>query len=523
MKKIYLVAALTSAILVAASCSDNLDIKQHGTLNYDTYYQTDEQYLSADAAMYSTYAGLEYNLMLCRNMLTDDFIAGGAQRGDNFDLENMNEFSFDAEESYIQSIFSTYYTVIYKANVILGHVPADGDATAQLVRAEAKVFRAWCYFDLISQFGNPPIVDHELAPSEYNVPNGSTEELWALVEKDLTEAIESGSLVSKTSINDNTTWRVTKEFAEAILGKAYLWQNKYKEAAAEFDKVINSQLYRLAQDTDYAYGDLHRIPNKHNVESIFESNRVYDSNNSYGNFTLFYLMINWRTDHMSGVSGTEVMDTGWGFQCPTKDLYDAFVKDEGVNGYRLNQTMKTYDQLKAMGINVTSNILSYGYFMWKTRPVKADRGYSSDFVYDANALWMRYAEVLLCAAEANFRAGDTGKALSQVNLIRKRAKLPDLTTLTLDDIKLEKRLELCAEGQRYADLVRYSAVDGKDEAYEALKDNGSVYPVMDASGNVTLKPCNKTLYGFKKGKSELLPYPATEIRLNSAIKQNPGY
>lgn len=68
---------------------------------------------------------------------------------------------------------------------------------------------------------------------------------------------------------------------------------------------------------------------------------------------------------------------------------------------------------------------------------------------------MRYAEVLLLAAEANLQAGQPDKALYDINQIRERAKETPLTSVTLDDIKTEKRLELCLESVRYQDLVRW--------------------------------------------------------------------
>lgn len=514
---ILLCAASAMVLLGSASCSDLLDIPQHGVLNYDTYYNTDEQIESASAAMYLEVRGWEYNVMLTKNMLTDDFTAGGAQRGDNIDLERLNEFTFDAEESYIENMFTTYYTLIYKANVVLGHVDESMSEMARMACAEAKTLRAWAYFDLITMWGNPPLVDHELLPSEYSMPNASKEQLWAFVEKDLTEAIESGALAEKSSVSDNTTWRVTKQFAQAVLGKAYLWQGKYEEAAKQFNAVVESEKYKLF---DGEYGDMHRVSNKHNCESIFESNRIHDDNNQYQNFTMYYIMINWRMDKLDYPGDTPLMNTGFGFRVPADDLYREFVRIEGADGYRLNQTLKTYEQIKdqlGMSVKPGSTVLNEGYFMWKDRALSEDRGFSNDYFYNGNPLWMRYAEVLLCGAEASLLAGDAATATDYVNQVRARARLAPLSTVTLDDIKVEKRLELCGEGQRFQDLVRWG------EAASRLADNGKTYPVLSANGNVEYVATNNASAGFKAGKNEVLPYPATEKRLNDNIVQNIGY
>lgn len=496
------------------SCSDLLDIPQKGVLDYNTYYNTDDQILSADIAMYLEVRGWEYNVKLCKAMLTDDFWAGGSMRGDNNNLEHLNEFTFDAEEDYVQAMFTTYYTLIYKANVILGHVAEEGASDmAKMARAEAKVFRAFAYFDLKTMWGNPPLVDHELAPSEYNVPNGTDEELWGLMEKDLTEAIASGALTEKSNLNDGSTWRVTKQFAQALLGKVYLWQGKNSEAAAQFDAVVTSGKYALMDD----YSLIHRASEKHNVESIFESNRVHDDNNSWQNFSMYALMTNWRMDKMNWPADTPIMNTGWGFRVPTKSLYDDFVKDEGVDGYRLNESLKTLDQLNSeLGITLKSPVIGEGYFMWKLRILAEERGMGNDYVYMANTLWMRYAEVLLCGAEAHLAAGNASKAAEYLNMIRTRAHLAPKSSVTLEDIKLEKRLELFGEGTRMQDLLRWGEGD-------KMSDNGNTYPELQVNGQVSYKSCGNPTHGFKSGKNDRLPYPATEIRLNNAIQQNPGY
>ena len=513
-RNIILTVVAAALSLAAVSCSKMLDIPQKGVLDYNTYYKTDDQILSADVAMYLEVRGWEYNVKLCKAMLTDDFWAGGSMRGDNNNLEHLNEFTFDAEEDYVQAMFQTYYALVYKANVILGHVEEEGgSAMAKMARAEAKVFRAFAYFDLKTMWGNPPLVDHELAPSEYNVPNGSDEELWNLMETDLTEAINSGALAEKSGVNDNSTWRVTKQFAQALLGKVYLWQGKYAEAAAQFDAVVGSGKYALMDD----FSLIHRASQKHNSETLFESNRVHDDNNSFQNFSMYGLMTNWRMDKMNWPADTPIMNTGWGFRVPTKNLYDDFVKDEGVDGYRLNNSLKTLAQLNSeLGITLKSPVIGEGYFMWKLRILAEERGMGNDFVYMANTIWMRYAEVLLCGAEAHFLAGNTGKAADYVNQVRVRAHLAPLGSVTLNDIKLEKRLELFGEGTRMQDLLRWG--EGSK-----MSDNGNTYPELQVNGQVKYVPCGNPSHGFKAGKNERLPYPATEIRLNSAIEQNPGF
>ena len=517
MKAKNIILAFAAAVTALSSCNGLLDIPQHGVQDFASYYQTDEEAEAAVIACYLQLRGNEYNAVLGKNMLTDDFWAGGGGRNDNADLEGLNEFTFATDQGQLEGMFSSYYGIIYKANVVLGHVPEETEVQLR-ARAEAQVFRAFAYFELISMWGNPPVVDHELEPSEYQRPNGTTEELWALVEKDLTEAIGSGKLTEKKNADDKT-WRVTKQFAQALLGKAYLWQKKYDDAAKTFDEIIASGKYRLY---DGNYEDMLGYNAKQNCESIFESVRIYDQNNTWQNVTMLNLMLHWRTDCMTAdwaANGLSAL--GWGFANPQKNLYEEFVKVEGENGYRLNQTMKTYDQMREMGIKVADGktIINEGYFMWKWR-ITSDQSPASEsnFTDNNNVRWMRYAEVLLCAAEAHAENNNPGKAAEYMNMIRTRAQAPVQGSYTIEEIRTEKRLELCGEGTRFQDMLRWGIAE------ERMKNQGAYCPLLHPNGTVEQKVYNTdaSKFGFKS-KHNLLPYPGTEIRLNPNITQNPGW
>lgn len=519
MKTKHIFSVLALSALMFTSCNDLLDIPQHGVLNNETYYQTDEEAESAIIACYSTLQGLGYNALLGKNALTDDFWSGGATRGDNADLEACNEFTFNTDLAFLEGMWSSYYGIIYRANVVLERLSDDSDVKLR-AKAEAKVFRAWAFFELTSMWGTPPMVDHLLAPSEYQISNGKPEELWALMENDLKEAIESGKLTSKKDAYDQT-WRITKEFAQAILGKVYLWQGKNEEAAAAFDAVINSGCYALYND----YENLLTYPGKQNCESMFESVRVKDPNNEYLNIMVMTgVMVHFRTDCLvpNCCSNAGLANTGWGFMSPQKSLYEDFVAVEGENGYRLNATLKTYDQMKDQyGIEIANgkNIINEGYFMWKWRfTAEADDVPTIASMADSNNFrWMRYAEVLLLAAEANLTVNPT-KAVEYFNMIRNRAQAPTVSALTLEDIQREKRIELCGEGTRFQDIIRWKI------AKDLLKDQGKHCPILHPNGEVEYKVYNTdaSKYGFKD-KHYLLPIPGTETRLNGAITQNPGW
>jgi len=214
-----------------------------------------------------------------------------------------------------------------------------------------------------------------LTPDEYRQSNGTASDTWAFVEQDLSEAINSGTLPSKSSANDAETGiRVTKEYAQALLGKAYLFQGKNSEAASMLDNVINSNKYALfAGEYDAQF---HAAANN-NRESLFELQKRNDAEQLWNTFDFIYIMQGWRTSVLSyGMPAVMELALGtYGFINPRKSLYDAFVAWEGADGYRLGKTMLNYDQMKAFGVTVQPGAAVYGnegYFFWKNQSLRED-------------------------------------------------------------------------------------------------------------------------------------------------------
>lgn len=514
MKTKYIILGLAVTVLALfTSCEGMLNIDQHGTASFDTYYQTDEEANEAITAVYANFASIHYNYYFVKNLLSDDFWSGGGGRGDNNENEQLNEYTFGPEHSYIKGVFQSYYSVIYLSNVVLGHVP-DETAIQKRAIAEAKVFRAFAYIDLISMWGTPPMVDHELLPSEYKQPNGDPVKLWSLVENDLKEAIASNSLEEKSSAADDSNYRIKKQFAQALLGKAYVFQKKWAEAATVLDEIVASGKYALYTGD---YEDILTIHAKNNCESLFEVNKLNDPNNAWTNWTIYAAMVGWRGSAMNITS--EINAECWGFCNPQSDLYQAFVQNEGTDGYRLNQTMKSYEAVKAQGDAVIDGKELYGHegiFMWKSRILKEEMisgGWMSSY---NNIRYMRYAEVLLLAAEAHFQNGNIPKATEYVNQIRNRAKLASKATVTIDDIMLEKRLELCGESVRFQDMIRWGIAS-------KMVDQGKKTPWFTSGGTTKWIEYNSGDKAGFKDKHLLLPFPETEITLNQNVQQNPGW
>lgn len=527
MKTIYIyILSLILGLLLFNSCEDLLDIPQQGVISIDNFYQTDQEAIEAITAVYSTWRDMAYNEFFLKNMLSDDIICGGGSRGDNNQMEQLNEYTYSAANTVVSGLFSSLYQLIYLSNLVIDHFEEDSDVKAQAI-AEAKTARAWAYFELVTLWGPVPFSIHELSPSEYQQNNGDVNEIWAQIEKDLSEAANSNALPEKSSASDTSVGaHVTKHTALSFLGKAQLYQGKYEEAATTLKSVINSGKYELYTD----YENVLREVADFCSESIFEVNSLNDPENAFTQGTLFLApMIGWRTDHLT-IDGFYTGDhniypSGWGFASPTQNLFDAFVLYDGVDSYRFKNSIRTYSDIGELGIqlNPGSNLYgNVGYFGWKHRYI-GEETVENSFGLQAsfNFRVMRYAEVLLMAAEACYQSDNKGDAVNYINQIRTRAKLEPLASVSIDDIKMEKRLELCCENVRYQDLLRW------DEAETALANQGKDVPSFfgyndDGTYKVNIVYTNET-YGFKKGKHEYLPFPEHEINVNKNIIQNPGW
>ncbi len=502
------------------SCEDRLDIPKHGNMgSQKDFYKTDADALQALASLYDTWGGSYYNWFYTKNLLADDIWCGGGNRGDNASMEQLNEYTFDTDHAMIRDLYTDMYKIIYKANLIIDLLEPDTDQKKRAV-AEARFFRAWANFELVTLFGTAPVVDRLLTPDEYRLGNSTPAEMWTFIEKDLSDAINSGALPSKINVNDSETGiRVTKEVAQAILGKAYLFQGKNSDAATMLDQVIDSGKYNLYQGE---YDMLLHAVADGSSESMLEVQKRNDAEQIWNVGTMTFLMQGWRTDKLNttGEALNVIAQGTYGFMNPRKTLYNAFVAMEGKNGYRLNSTMRTYQQMVEFGISIQPGASMIGHeslFMWKNRALQEDCVYDASYFQSLqyiNLRVMRYAEVLLLATEAHIQAGSSEKALRYINQIRTRAQLTPLSSVTLKDIKEEKRLELCLESVRFQDLVRWG------DAETAMGEQGKEILAFSATGVEAL--FTNTNYGFK-AKHKLLPIPLKELELNPNMQQNENW
>ena len=549
-RHIYL--GLLAGLVSFSSCNvDLLDIPQQGVTSEETFYKTDEDCEEAIAAVYSAwrtaYSGghsgaAQYaNGFFLKNFLADDFNSGGS-RSDQTYAQEIYESRIMPTNLWVEAYYKDLYSTVYLCNLVIGKFDPSESAIKARNVAEAKVYRALCYFELTTLWGNPPKVDRVLQNSdEYKVYNSTKEELWSFIETDLKDAIDSGALTSKTSLNDKDgCTRATLEAAKTILGKAYLYQGKYGDAKPLFKEVINTGLYDLEDDIDVLY---HTAGNG-SKEYVLECTRHFDMSNMYSQGGWYGILANWGFGY-GFIAGTEAdshfkfnSTSGYSYYNPTKSLYDAFVAEEGEDGYRVTSWICPFDRVPSMniGVNATNNRYgNEGYFRLKWLTSTDDENVSFWCGNQSCTPVIRYADVLLMMAECCIQTGDAD-ADNYFNRVRTRAKLPSKSGITMDDLKLERRLELAMEAVRFQDLIRWG------DAATVLKDKGKKLPTFQivpdpdndlttAEGIYNAKYTTSVSYtdneyelaGWTPNRDELLPYPENEIEVNPNIDQNPGY
>ncbi len=489
-------ALILLMLLMPSACSDDfLDKPLQGELTQEFFPSNANDAFLATNAVYNTLRNWFYNYggYPIYDIMSDDALKGSNPSDGAATIGPYEDFSFNTNADGLERWWNTLYEGIKRTNVVIEKVPEismNADLKARYI-AEAKFFRALFYFDLVTAWGGGPIITSTEPPTI--VDRATREEVNALIEADLTEAIEN--LPTKNEYGPNELGRATRDAAKALLGKVFLYQNNFTQAETYFLEVINSGLYAL--DTDFIR--THSEEGEFNAESVFEVNAIpldgtVNGGSQWGN--------------VQGVRGNP--NRGWGFNRPSLDLINAFQQNQDprlegtviflgdeIDGIPIVGDSQTPDEVRDENDNLIE-IESYNRKVWVTGTRVVEQ-------WGHNRRIIRYADVLLMAAEASAQNNNIPQALNFLNEVRRRARgnnpdvLPDITetnpAMLLESIYDERRFELALEGHRYPDLIR----------------TGKAVEVLGAQG-------------FTPGKHELLPIPQVEIDLTEGrMQQNPGW
>lgn len=492
MKNIFRISILfVAGFLVTTSCDDYVDLNPQYSLDADNYFRSEGDYERALTGAYDLMQ-TSYLSFWIGEIASDNAIAGGESPTDSEGLHQIDAMTHGGVNSELRSIWRWMYTGITRVNYIFENKDNIEFEGKDAILAQAAFLRAHYYFELVKFFGDVPlVVDRRLGVEEVgSLGRTPKSDVYAQIEIDLLFAAEHLDWTSPVK------GRITKGAALALLGKAYLYQEKFAEAAETLDIVINEGPYELEDD----YESLFRLAGENNSETVFDIQYVAVEGGSYGCFVCLEGNAAVGFDGIRGYDGPIYAD-GNSYNLPTADLYEAFANDDprrdiavldieafiaeqdepddikyvegggGHTGYYNNKYLKRADELGLPDTDLTSPL---------------------------NYKVIRYADVLLMAAEAYNRKAspDDNQAREYLNEVRDRVGLDpinDSGVALTEAIWAERNLELAGEGHRFFDLVR----TGK---------------------------AAQEIEGFEAGKNELFPIPQDEIDLAGAgWSQNPKY
>ncbi len=568
-------AILVLNLVVSACKKDFLEVPANGSLT--------EEVLSSKKGLDGLLVGC-YSILTGRggfytgmgNWLHGSILGGEANKGTNAGDQSVanpvQRYETLPNNGAVGDKWRITYEGVARCNTLLRLTSTTTDATVTAedktrITAEARFLRGLYYFELKRMWGNVPYVDENMT-SEEAVKVTNTADIWPKIEADLQYA------VSNLPETQSALGRANKWAASALLGKVYLYEQKFAEAKTIFTDVIangktaGGEKYGLLD----SYAEVFKAETNNSKESVFamqaavNTGNVNNANNeNVLNFPYntgsdgpagccgffqpsFDLVNSFRTD----ANGLPLLDGSYNQPAnEVKSDYgvqsaDAFTPDAGNLDPRLDHSVGRrgipyldwidhpgynwirdqpyagpYSPKKFVFYRATQNTLTDG-SSWT-------RGYTGQ-----NQPIIRYADVLLMAAEAEIEAGSLTTALDYINQVRARAANPatwvkkngadaskyvigQYTSFASQEaartaVRLERKLELSGEGHRFFDLKRWGVAATVLNAYLQGPDGTRL---ATALGGAT----------FTAGTDELYPIPQSQIDLQGAdvLKQNPGY
>lgn len=469
---ILIVALMLFSIL---SCKKSfVDIIPQGLVPVSTYYASEIDIKNALTGAYNSLRPVYNNQWAFAELPSDNTQTVGETEAA---WGEQDKLSWIASSTNIQAAWARYYTSIAYCNLVLDHIgPVPMTETNRnSYIGQAKFLRALMYFNLVRMFGGVPLVLNEITSESqaYSYDRAPVAEVYAQIEADLTAA---GSVLpsSYTGVN---VGRATSIAAKALLGKVYLFENKFPEAESKLAEIIPS-----APSPLISYDQVFGLGRDNNAEIIF-SIQYLTGGFSEGN--------TFASGFVPQLSGTTIIGvTATSLNLGSKDLYNSFEPGD----LRFN-----------VSIGAFSSGSTVYYYAKKLIYSTVPSGSEGDNDWPV----LRWGDVILMYAEALNENNRTPEALIQLNKVRTRAGLTPKLNLTKVDARIaiqkDRRIELCFEGERWFDLIRWNIFI---PVMEAFKTNYP--PTSGAFANIV-------------PELSLFPIPTRERSLNPNLSQNPGY
>ena len=455
--------------------------------------------------------GLGLTLMLRSDMVDIGNPSTAAERieHDQFTVSASNPLILNPSNPE-RSFWPRLYQIVRGTNETLREVEALADqdpGVKEEIAARARFLRGYAYYHLVRLFGDIPYLDERITTAEASIATKTAAET-------VYENIIADFEYAKEWLPDSRTNRALpgKAAASAFLASVYLTRGEYQLAYDEATDIINKAgTYNLALEPDYR-NIFHAENTDFSLEPIFVidfvGTNINDESRDYlAAFTGFYGQ---ATYYPSG---------GWSVMVPALSVYESWedgdyrkevnFDDEALDNSGNIIPFTSFSSLD--GRNANRPHISKYTAMAGDLPQANTSGRDSHSNYQL----MRYAEVLLIAAEAAVELNRAAEADQWINMLRERARngdgtgepsaVPaDISGATVEDVLEERRLELAFEHKRWYDIVRRKMGD------QVFGPNGFETELQGTQN-------------FDAARDYLLPIPPLEITNNPNLTQNPGY
>ncbi len=473
MKQLKYIMVLLLALGVASCEDDFLEPAPTGAVSSSTFYSNEEELESGVINMYDGIQGINDTRADSNHAIQVEFYVT-EMRSDNTrtkssegEAAQFENFNIETTNGIVADYYRSFYNVIFRSNIVLQNLDVASDQNRGKFEGEAKFIRAYSYFNLVRLFGDLPLVDRVIKPSEIDIQftRVPTATVYELIISDLETAV--------ANLDNTYKNRASRAAAQTLLAKVYLTLGtNYSEAQQLLEAVMNSGFSLESNFKDVFYNEL-------NDEIIFSIGFIPDVNDDSQNFSAEWLNAVGRT------SGVNYVTT------EAREALDALGGDRTQFSYRQDAIQPSQFQVAKYIPNGDDNL---GIAPTSNDPTLA----GNDWIV------LRYADVLLMHVEAIMAGGQETSvqaALNSFQLIRNRAGLTDIVTnITKQELLDERRVELAFENHRFFDLVRFNTAQDVLSAFS------------DANG-----------LGFS-ATDLLLPIPQIERGLsNGLLTQNPGY
>ncbi|WP_445722229.1 RagB/SusD family nutrient uptake outer membrane protein [Flavobacterium sp.] len=491
MKKYILKSTLILMLftLICISCTDSfVEREPVYAIDSENYFNSEDDYYNALVGAYDLLQSSYINVLL-GEIASDNTVSGGESANDVIGFQQIDDMSHTSINSNLKDLWNWMFAGVNRANYILEFKDKTDFVGKEQIIAETRFLRAYYHFELVKWFGGIPLKgDARFALNdEKTIPRSSTAEVYESIEADLLFAIDNLNPIAPE------TGRATKGAAQALLGKVYLYQNKFASASTVLETLINSGTYSLVTN----YNTIFENNAENGPESVFEVQYFDGQGAGFGCLQCSEGNVAVGFNGVRNYTGP-LFDSGFSFNLPTQEVYAAF---EVGDNRRDVAILNIEDWALTTGATYGTGYKHTGFFNRKYLPRQGDSNIGDQNLTNPNNYRaIRYADVLLMAAEAFNRGGlNDVKAREFLNRVRRRAfgdtnhDISASGAALTDFILEERRLELVGEGHRFFDLVRTNRAAS-------------------------------TISGFVANKNEIFPIPIEEIQFsNGNWQQNPNY